>query len=156
MLLWNTDYFELQAQKEKKEKKKGKKKTKYRERLSLNALTLPEDRASMGNPGVLNPSLEVAPTRKIATYQVRRLQLTPHPDTLSQTITPLISSSRGLLIFPKIHPLSPKRPTSSSSFTVNMALKTKFLATLRSYFFPGYLPCVHYVYILNFCLVFSC
>lgn len=130
MLLWNTDYFELHAQE---------KNSKCRERLSLNALYLPKDRASMGNSAVLNPSLGVASTREDwYLSQERRLELTPHPEALSQTIIPLICSSRGLRIFPKIQSLFPKRSISSYSFTINMVLQSKFIATLRKYsFFPG-------------------
>lgn len=55
--------------------------------------------------------------------------------TLSQTTIPHIYSSKGPVVLPKNHVLSPKRPTSLSPFPIMIAFKPEFWATSLSYSF---------------------
>ena len=132
------------------------KNSKYKDKLSLNYMI--NDRSSKKNSIVINlfPGTFINQGWFITGEETR----SPHTarQTLSQTTIPLIYSSKGQFIFPKI------------IYSLLRGLHSPLLSLLKQYlilnskppqgvtlFSPGLLPCIHEVHMLaNFCLFSSC
>ena len=89
------------------------KNSKCRKRLSLNAPYLAKDRSSKRNLSVINSLFGRFLNEGEWTYHWRQEVDTIPRLTLSQTILPLLYSSKGPLIFPKNHLLFSMRPPLS-------------------------------------------
>lgn len=78
---------------------------------SLNSLHLPKERYSKGGSVIINLPRSFIDHSKLILITERKLEVNATPRrTLSQTVIPLICSSKGPFIVPKNHLLSPKVP----------------------------------------------
>lgn len=122
------------------------------ERLSLNFLSLLQDRVFKNTSFAKDP----LPGSFINLGRLTLITGEKTRQTLSQASRPPIYFSKATLISPKIICSPLRDPHSLSSFLIKMVLKFEFLATSGSYSsFFGCLPCIHEAYML-INLFFSC